>query len=155
MGLFVLGALRGLCGFCARVELGGYMTCGVFAYVFLLLSSAFLLLCLSSGALSLLLLGLSSRLVFPALSLCFLFPFRMYIQKERALRVGASSLVLLWVVCLLCKIGLSVLVKFVFVRLNIFGDTFIGASIFAIFLPVAEKCRYHIINKLPCIKMLF
>ena len=34
-----MGALLGLCGFCARVELGGYMTCGVFALRFLLFSS--------------------------------------------------------------------------------------------------------------------
>ena len=34
VGLCCLGALRGLCGFCARVELGGYMTCGVFAFHF-------------------------------------------------------------------------------------------------------------------------
>ena len=60
VGLLGLGALRGLCGFCARVELGGYMTCGVFAFllsVFLLLSLcllSFYALCLSSGALSLL-----------------------------------------------------------------------------------------------------
>ena len=53
VGLLGLRALRGLCGFCARVELGGLKACCVFASVFLLLSSAFLL-CLSSGALPLL-----------------------------------------------------------------------------------------------------
>ena len=37
MGLLGLGALRGLCGFCVRVELGGFGACGVFASVFLLL----------------------------------------------------------------------------------------------------------------------
>ena len=36
MGLFVLGALRGLWGFCARVKLGGFGTCCVFASLFLL-----------------------------------------------------------------------------------------------------------------------
>ena len=35
------GVLRGLCGFCARVELGGYMTCGVFASIL----SSFVLFC--------------------------------------------------------------------------------------------------------------
>ena len=35
--LFVLGALRGLCGFCARVELGGLKTFCVFAFLFALL----------------------------------------------------------------------------------------------------------------------
>ncbi len=34
VGLLGLGALRGLCGFCTRVELGGLETCGVFALVF-------------------------------------------------------------------------------------------------------------------------
>lgn len=64
VGLCCLGALRGLWGFCARVELGGYKTCGVFASVFLLLCplsclfvpvfAFFYALCLSSGALPLL-----------------------------------------------------------------------------------------------------
>ena len=39
MGLCWSGALRGLCGFCARVELGGLKACGVFASVFIFLSS--------------------------------------------------------------------------------------------------------------------
>ena len=30
VGLCCLGGLRGLCGFCTRVELGGYMACGDF-----------------------------------------------------------------------------------------------------------------------------
>lgn len=54
VGLCCLGALR---GFCTRVELGGFMACGVFASVFLLLSLcllSFYALRLSSGALSLL-----------------------------------------------------------------------------------------------------
>ena len=34
VGLFGLGTLRGLCGFCARVELGGLKACGVFASIF-------------------------------------------------------------------------------------------------------------------------
>ena len=38
MGLCWLGALRGLWGFCARVELGGLKDCGVFAFAFLSLS---------------------------------------------------------------------------------------------------------------------
>ena len=37
VGLCCLGALRGLCGFCARVELGGLKACGVFASAFYLL----------------------------------------------------------------------------------------------------------------------
>lgn len=39
VGLCCFGALRGLWGFCTRVELGGYMTCCVFAFRFLLFSS--------------------------------------------------------------------------------------------------------------------
>ena len=35
------GALRGLCGFCARVELGGLEACGVFASIL----SYFVLFC--------------------------------------------------------------------------------------------------------------
>ena len=44
VGLCCLGALRGLCGFCTRVELGGFGACCVFASVFLFCH----LLCLCS-----------------------------------------------------------------------------------------------------------
>ena len=44
MGLYYSRALRGLWGFCARVELGGYMTCGVFAFRFLSFAFLFILL---------------------------------------------------------------------------------------------------------------
>ena len=73
VGLCGLGALRGLCGFCARVELGGLKTCGVFASilsVFHLLCPClvFLLLCLPPFMLVVLLcsgcLFLSSCIVF-------------------------------------------------------------------------------------------
>ena len=43
VGLLGLGALRGLCGFCARVELGGLKACGVFASVIPLFAFVFLL----------------------------------------------------------------------------------------------------------------
>ena len=46
VGLYCLGALRGLCGFCTREWLGGFMSCGVFRLSFssfLLLSSLLLL----------------------------------------------------------------------------------------------------------------
>ena len=52
MGLYCLGALRGLCGFCVRERLGGFGACGVFAFrfrffsVFALLLSFGLSLCL-------------------------------------------------------------------------------------------------------------
>ena len=38
MGLYCLGASRGLWGFCVREWLGGFRACGVFAFLFLLLS---------------------------------------------------------------------------------------------------------------------
>ena len=97
--LYRFGVLRGLCGFCARVELGGYMTCGVFASILSLLPMFYLLRpCFISFASVFLLLRLSFVLFLvlfaPAffacplvLSLCrllFLFPLRMYAQKERA-----------------------------------------------------------------------
>lgn len=47
VGLCCLGALRGLWGFCARVELGGLKACGVFAPRFILFAPMFPLLCLS------------------------------------------------------------------------------------------------------------
>ena len=55
VGLCCLGGLRGLCGFCTRVELGGLKACCVFAFVFPILCpfiSVFALLlspCLFSG----------------------------------------------------------------------------------------------------------
>ena len=96
MDLCCLGGLRGLCGFCVREWLGGYMTCGVFAFVFLLLS----LCLLSFYARCPSLLWLSFFVLFA----CFVCPCGLvvfvvvsfsltdYTQKERARRVGASSL---------------------------------------------------------------
>ena len=79
VGLCCLGALRGLCGFCARVELGGLKDCGVFASVFLLLS----LCLLSFYALCLFLCPLCSYCLLLVLSFfvgccwvcCFFFPY--------------------------------------------------------------------------------
>ena len=42
VGLCCLRALRGLWGFCTRVELGGFMACGVFASVFVFFAPVFL-----------------------------------------------------------------------------------------------------------------
>ena len=72
-----------------------------------------------------------------------------YAQKERALRVGASSLVLLWVVGLLCKIWLPVLVKFVIVGLDYFSYTFVRVCIFVIIPPLLEKTFKHTPDKFP------
>lgn len=83
-----LRSLRGLRGFCARVRLGGFGACCVFAFVFLLLSLcllSFYALCLSSGALPL----LSSACPLACLvcscvlvGLCFLFPLRTIRKKK-------------------------------------------------------------------------
>ena len=111
VGLCCLGALRGLCGFCARVELGGLKACGVFASVFLLLSSAFLVfalfLCSSPifRGFVFVVLCLSSCIVFVGLWVCCcsLFPFGLYAQKERAQSVSlASSLHVLCVPAMCC-----------------------------------------------------
>ena len=110
--LYGFGVLRGLCGFCARVELGGYMTCGVFAsllssfvlflvlyfvlyLVLLLLCSPFflpsLLLLLSlfllSSACPLGCLASALGLVLSLCGLLFLFPLR-YVRKKK----GRNSL---------------------------------------------------------------
>ena len=72
----------GLCGLCTRVELGGYMTCGVFAFLFSPFVSVFTLLLCSLPAL----LWLSSCLVlFVFVSLwVFVFSFSLsdYTQKK-------------------------------------------------------------------------
>ena len=86
VGLFVLRALRGLCGFCARVGLGGLKACGVFASVFLSFSLClpFVSPCLSSG--------------FPCGSLCFLFPLRT-IRKKKGRKGFAPCVLSSCVVC--------------------------------------------------------
>ena len=74
------------------------MACGVFASVFRFFSVFVLLLsfCPSLVWLPFVVLFLA-LFVLVSLWVMFIFPFRMYRQKERARRVGASSLVLLWV----------------------------------------------------------
>ena len=97
VGLCRSGALRGLCGFCARVELGGLEACGVFASVFLLLLLCLppfmLVVLLCSGCLLLILLHcLCGSLGVVVVS----FSLSDYTQKERAQGFClASSLVLL------------------------------------------------------------
>ena len=80
------GALRGLCGFCARVELGGLKACSVFASIF----SFFHLLRLSSGALPLLSSACPLGCLASALGLvislfvgrCFFFPYGCMRKKK-------------------------------------------------------------------------
>ena len=93
VGLCCLGGLRGLCGFCTRVELGGLKACGVFAsiYSFICLYLPFFL----SLYLHLVLLSFVGLVAF-RFSLfvlwfslwVFVFSFSLtdYTQKERALR---------------------------------------------------------------------
>ena len=102
VGLCCLGALRGLCGFCTRVELGGLKTFCVFASVLSVLS-VFVLLCPRVCSPLLVLFRVFpflSALVSLWLLLLFPFPFRSYRAKKRGHKVLflVSSLVLLWVV---------------------------------------------------------
>ena len=96
-------------------------------------------------------------MVLSSLSLWVVVSFSLtdYTQKERALRVGASSLVLLWVVGLLCKIWLPVLVKFVIVGLDYFSYTFVRVGIFVIIPPLLEKTFKHTPEKFPRVKFIF
>lgn len=95
VGLYCLGALRGLWGFYVRVELGGFGACGVFAFIFLLFAYRFISLPIFRGFAFVALLVLFACFV---CSCVFVVAFSLsdYAQKERARRVGASSLVLLW-----------------------------------------------------------
>lgn len=97
VGLFGFGALRGLCGFCARVELGGLGACGVFAsiYSFICLYLPFVLslyLLLSScpcvcSPFACPLLALSIRVVLCVFWVCgcfLFFPFGIYAKRKGA-----------------------------------------------------------------------
>ena len=104
--LYGLRSLCGLWGFCTRVELGGYMTCGVFAFRFPLLcplschlSCPFVSVFASFYARCPSLLWLSFFCPL-ALSLCFLFPLRTIRKKK-----GRSVLVRPLFVC--CGLYLS------------------------------------------------
>ena len=98
VGLCCLGALRGLCGFCARVELGGLEACGVFAFIFHLLCPCLVLLLLCLPPFMLVVLLCSGCLyLFYCVVFVVSFSLTDYTQKERARRVGASSIVLLCV----------------------------------------------------------
>ena len=116
VGLCCLGALRGLCGFCARVELGGLKTFCVFASLLSSLLSSFLSSFLfSCSYVCILLCSLSffALVVFIcslALSLLFPFPFR-YIRKKK----GRAVLVRPLLVCRgLLSFSLSVMQNKVF-----------------------------------------
>ena len=125
VGLCCLRALRGLCGFCARVELGGLKACCVFAFISSLSHPFFIFLCPCVCSLFMLfayLLGLClccPRLVLLH-CLCgslgvllFLFPFRTTRQKERAQRFVPCvlSLRVSWVALSGCGFIFLVLVR--------------------------------------------
>ena len=99
VGLCCLGALRGLCGFCTRVELGGLKVCCVFASAFHLLCPCFcpfvlVSLCLLSFACPLSCLSsFVCSCVLCGFCCCFFFPFGIYAKK------GAISCVLSFVCC--------------------------------------------------------
>ena len=113
VGLCCSGTLRGLCGFCARVELGGFMACCVFASVFLvfpLLCLPFhLFTCFLSFILSALFwLFFACPLVLSCLFLCpcgfcrcFLFPCGIYAKRK-----GAPC----WCVLSSCVVSVQILV---------------------------------------------
>ena len=96
--LYGLRSLRGLCGFCARVELGGLKSCGVFAPVFSFCPLLFFFFAYLQGLCFVILFLSSLPALFVLVSLwvfvCVVVSFSLsdYTQKERARRVGASSL---------------------------------------------------------------
>ena len=112
VGLCCLGALRGLCGFCTRVELGGFMACCVFAPVFIFFCPCFLLLllCLPPFMLVVLLcsgcLSLSSCIVFVALWVWLLFPFPFRTTRKKK---GRAVLVRPLFVCCECSNSCNVI----------------------------------------------
>lgn len=95
VGLYGLGALRGLWGFCVREWLGGLKACGVFALLFILFAFRFIFLPCFWGF-AFVVLCLSSCFL---VGLCILFfPCGLYAKKKgRKVFPLASSLVLLWV----------------------------------------------------------
>ena len=90
VGLCCSCALRGLCGFCTRVELGGLKACGVFASLFVLLPFFFcscvcLLLCwLSFFALVVFLCSLALSLWLFGCGCCFFFPYGLHAKRKGA-----------------------------------------------------------------------
>ena len=111
VGLCCLGGLRGLCGFCTRVELGGLKACGVFASVFPLLCPAFILVALLFLLLSFrfpllscfrlaLLLGFFPLLVLFLCGLLFPFPLRTICAKKKGRKGFAPCVLASCYVCL-------------------------------------------------------
>ena len=160
MGLCCLGALRGLRGFCTRVELGGLKACCVFAFLlsfclspfaFRFISLRLLFVLLSFFALVVFLCPLALSLWLFGCGCCFLFPFGIYAKRK-----GAPC----WCVLSSCAIDLvgvrfPVLVKFVIVSVNLFGYIFIREREFVIVLPLLEKTFENTINEFPCVKLVF
>ena len=96
------------------------------------------------------------------LALSFLYCFAFVVGVAFSLsdvqtkRKGAISCVLSCpVVGLLCKIGFSVLVKFVIVSVNVFCYAFVGVRVFVIIPPLAEKTFENTLDKFPCVELVF
>ena len=123
MGLCCSGALRGLWGFCTRVELGGLKACGVFASVFLVLSSSlpmFILFsfCVSFFALVVFLCPLALSLWLFGCGCCFLFPYGLYAKRKGAIScVLSCSVVSVQILVTLSKNSVAVALA----RSNSFG----------------------------------
>ena len=93
--LYGFGVFRGLCGFCARVELGGYMTCGVFASIL----SSFVLFLVLYFVLYLVLLLLCLPFFLPLCSCFYLFScFPRLVLLAAWLLILVLSSLSLWVV---------------------------------------------------------
>ena len=83
--------------------------------------------------------------------------FSLSVYKQKKGRKGLSLVSSLRVLCVIDLVGVRfpVLVKFVIVSLNLFGDTFIGNCIFVIISPLLEKTFENAIDKFPCVKFVF
>ena len=92
--------------------------------------------------------------VLVSLWLLLLFPFPLrYIRKKKG-RKGFAPCVLSSCVIDLVGVRFPVLVKFVIVSLNLFGDTFIGNCIFVIVSPLLEKAFENTIDEFPRVKLV-
>ena len=90
VGLYCLGALRGLCGFCAREWLGGLKACGVFASVFSFCPLLFFFFAYLQGLCFVILFLSSLPALFVLVSLwVFVFSFSLtdYTQKRKGAKV--------------------------------------------------------------------
>ena len=100
VGLYYFDALRGLWGFCARERLGGFMACGVFAPIFIVLQLFFFFFACFACPLCQPCLFVLSLWLFGC-GCCFLFPFGLYAKRK-----GAPC----WCVLSSCVVSVQILV---------------------------------------------